>query len=111
MDSRLNLKLKDGYEPSVLLKYGFAPKFDEDTGEIKAYVKKIHIDGKYPEEQYFSFILHTNHILGGIFRKKFYYDAWMTGFHWDHLCKKEALQLVYDLIVDGIVEPAEEGGE
>lgn len=106
-DIRLNLKLKDGVEPSVLLKYGFVPKYDEDTGEIKKYYKKIHIADKKPDEKYFSFVLYTKHILGGIFRRRFYYEAWMTGFYWDDLCHKEALQLFYDLIQDGIVEPAE----
>ena len=108
MNRKLNLKLKDGVKPSVLLEYGFSPKYDEDTGEIIKYIKKIHIEGKYPEEKHFTFELYTNHIKGGIFRRTFYYDAWMSGFHWDGLCKKEALQLFYDLIIDGIVEPADE---
>lgn len=109
MAEYLNLKLKDGIEPSVLLKYGFAPKYDEDTGEIKEYTKKIHIDGKKPDEKYFTFVLYTKHILGGIFRRSFYYKAWMTGFSWSNVCEKEALQLLYDLIIDGIVEPADVG--
>ena len=108
MSERLNLKLKDGVDPSVLLKYGFVPKYDEDTGEIKKYIKKIHISGKHPDEHYFSFVLYTKHILGGIFRKNLYYKAWMTGFQWNCLCEKEALQLFYDLIIDGIVEPVDE---
>ena len=107
MAEKLNLKLKDGIAPSVLLEYGFAPKFDEDTGKIKEYRKTIHIGGKKPDEKYFTFVLYTEHILGGIFRRRFYYKAWMTGFNWDNICEKEALQLLYDLIIDGIVEPAE----
>ena len=39
MTRQLNLKIKDGIEPAVLLNYGFAPKYDEDTGEIKEYIK------------------------------------------------------------------------
>ena len=108
MTRQLNLKIKDGIEPAVLLNYGFAPKYDEDTGEIKEYIKKIHIDGKKPDEHHFTFVLYTKHISGGLFRRNFYYKAWMTGFQWDGLCHKEALQVFYDLIVDGIVEPAEE---
>lgn len=103
MTKRLNLKLKDGVEPSVLLKYGFVPKYDEDTGEIKEYIKEIHMEG----EQHFTFVLYTKHILGGIFRRSFYYEAWMSGFSWSNVCEKEALQLLYDLIINGIVEPAE----
>jgi len=112
MDQRLNLKLKNGVEPSVLVKYGFAPKYDEDTGEIKEYKKKIHIAGKKPDESYFTFVLCTKHIMGGIFRRRFYYEAWMSGFSWNNVCEKESLQLLYDLFVDGIVEPAPtaEGG-
>lgn len=108
MRNWLNLKLKDGIEPSALLNYGFAPKYDEDTGEIKEYIKKIHIDGKKPDEHHFTFVLYTKHILGSLFKRNFYYEAWMTGYQWDCLCHKEALQLFYDLIKDGIVEPAEE---
>ena len=107
MTRMLNLKLKDGVEPSVLLKYGFAPKYDEDTGEIKEYRKKIHIEGKKPDERHFTFVLYTTHIMGGLFRRSFYYEAWMSGFSWNNVCEKEALQLLYNLIVDGIVEPAE----
>ena len=107
MTKYLNLKLKDGVEPSALIEYGFMPKYDEDTGEIKEYKKKIHIEGKKPDESYFTFVLYTKHIMGGIFRRIFYYEAWMSGFSWDNVCEKEALQVLYDLFVDGIVEPAE----
>ena len=107
MAEYLNLKLKDGVEPSALVKYGFVPKYDEDTGEIKEYKKKIHIDGKNPDEKHFTFALYTKHIRGGIFRRSFYYEAWMSGFSWSNVCEKEALQLLYDLFIDGIVEPAE----
>lgn len=109
MNCGLNLKLKDGVEPSVLLKYGFLPKYDEDTGKIKSYRKKIHIVGAYPEEQHFSFILYTKHIIK-MWRRRFEYEAWMTGFTWNGLCHKEVLQTLYDLIIDGIVVPAEMEG-
>ena len=46
MSERLNIKLKGDVDASVLLKYGFVPKYDEDTGEIKEYRKKIYIEGK-----------------------------------------------------------------
>lgn len=108
MSEYLNLKLKDGLEPSILLKYGFIPKYDEDTGEIKKYLKEIYMGGKGMDKHHFTFVLHTQHILGGIFRKKLYYDAWMTGFTWSHLCDSRALNLVYNLIKDGVVEPYEE---
>ena len=106
MIKTLNLKLKDSIEPSVLLKYGFKPKYDVDTGEIKEYIKKIHIEGSRPDEQYFSFILYTKHWSGILLHKLFYYDTWMSGFNWSNVCQKEALQLLFDLITDGIVEIA-----
>ena len=107
MSERLNIKLKDGVEPSALVKYGFVPKYDEDTGEIKEYKKKIHIKGKEPDEKHFTFVLYTKHIMGGIFRRSFYYEAWMSGFSWSNVCEKEALRLLFDLITDGIIEIAE----
>ena len=106
MPEYLNLKLKDGLEPSVLLKYGFIPKYDENTGEIKQYSKEIYMGGKGRNKHHFTFVLYTKHILKA-FRRKFYYEAWMTGFMWDHLCDSRALNLVYDLIKDGVVEPYE----
>ena len=106
--ANLNIKLKDGLEPSVLLKYGFIPKYDEDTGKVKEYRKKIHIDGDERNEKYFTFVLNTRCINKGIFRRRFYCDAWMTMFSWSNICEKETMKLLYDLIVDGIVELAEE---
>lgn len=87
----------------MLIKYGFVPKYDEDTGEINAYKKKIHIDGEGSDESYFTFVLRTK---TGIFQKLFDYEAWMSMFEWTSVCKKEAMQLLYDLIIDGIVEPS-----
>lgn len=107
MINYLNLKLKDDFQPAVLLNYGFVAKYDEDTGLIKEYVKKIHIAGEKPDEKHFTFKLNTLETQGGLFRRKFSYDAWMTGFSWSNVCEKEALQLLYDLITDGIVEPAD----
>ena len=110
MANELNLKLKDKVEPSVLLKYGFTPKYDEDTGKVKEYRKKIHIEGKHPDEKHFTFVLKTRCTTKGIFRRKICYEAWMTGWSWSSICEKEAMQLLYDLITDGIVELAEERG-
>ncbi len=106
--ANLNIKLKDGLEPSVLLKYGFIPKYDEDTGKVKEYRKKIHIDGERNNEKHFTFVLNTRCINKGAFRRKLHYEAWMTMCSWSNVCEKEAMQLLYDLIIDGIVEPAEE---
>ncbi len=105
MSEQLNFKLKDGVEPSILVKYGFVPKYDEDTGEIKEYIKKFYIDADKLGEKHFTFVLYTKHISGGLFRRRFYYKAWLSGFSWSDVCDKEAFQLLYDLIIDGVVEP------
>lgn len=107
MAKQLNFKLKDGVEPSVLLKYGFAPKYDENTGEVKEYINKIHIEGCGSHEKYFTFVFYTEYSKGGLFRKRFYYQAWMSGFNWNDLCTEEAAEVLYRLIIDGIIEPAE----
>ena len=99
----LNLKLKDGVEPSELLKYGFVQKYDEDTGEIKEYTKKIHIARKGFQESHFTFVLRKDN-RSGIFSRFFKYEAWMTGFSWGNVCEREALKLLYDLFIDGIAE-------
>ena len=103
----LNLKLKDGIDPSVLLKYGFIPKYDEDSGKVKMYLRKIHIDGANRDEKHFTFELHSEQISQGhfLFRRTFTYQAWMSMYSWSDVCEKEAMQLLYDLIIDGIVEP------
>lgn len=107
MNNLLNLRLRKEIDPSILVKYGFTPKYDEDTGEVKEYIKKIHVSDTPPRDKYFTFVLETEHTKCSIFRRRFSYNAWMTGFCWNHVCEKEALQLLYNLIIDGIVEPAE----
>ena len=98
-----NQDLQDKNEEEKLLKeYSYKEKVLK-----KEYKKKIHIEGKKPDEKYFTFVLYTKHIMGGIFRRSFYYEAWMSGFSWSNVCEKEALQLLYDLFIDGIVEPTE----
>lgn len=106
MSYKMNLKLKDGVEPSVLVKYGFAPKYDEETGQIKKYVKEFLISvekNNRQERHHFTFEMYTDD--SRFFRRIFHYKAWMSVFQWEHFCHKETMQLLYDLIIDGIVEP------
>lgn len=107
MNENMNLKLKDDLDPSILEKYGFLPKYDEDTGKVIKYIRKIHISGKHPEEKHFTFIFDTRHIKESWFKRKIAFDAWMSGFDWGHFCEPEALELFFDLIKDGVIEPAE----
>ena len=105
MSRHLNLQLKDGVGPKELLKYGFLPKYDEDTGEIKEYYRKFVIDNF--GERHFTFSLYPKS--GGWFKwlKRFEYTAWMSGFNWGDVTTDECMKLLYDLIINGIVEPAE----
>lgn len=103
----LNLQLKDGVEPSELLQFGFAPKYNEDTGEIKEYRREIVIDREsaVSEKKYFVFVVRKSWLRRGF--KRFEYDAWMTGFSWSDVATTECMQLLYDLFTKGIAEPAE----
>lgn len=74
MSYSLNLQLKDGIQPEKLLEFGFIPKYDEDTGEIKEYYR-------------------------------------MSGFNWNSIATTKCMQLLYDLFVNGIVEPTKKAVE
>ena len=100
----LNLKLKDGVEPNVLENFGFIPKYDENTGKIKLYQRKFVIDDG--SEKYFKFILYTEN-KHRLFRR-FEYMAWMSGFNWSSTIDNNCMKMLYDLIINGIVEPADE---
>lgn len=104
MANLLNIKLKNGIEPSILLRYGFAPKYDENTGQIKEYTKKILVSADN-EEQYFTFELHQN--ASGVLSRIFHYKAWMSVFNWGNVCSSEIMNLLFDLIIDGVIEPVE----
>ncbi|MBR3592171.1 MAG: hypothetical protein IKL46_04900 [Clostridia bacterium] len=97
----LNLQLKDGIEPKELLKFGFVPKYDTDTGEIKEYYRKFWINEQ--EKRHFTFVLHRD--WHSKLFKRFEYEAWMTGFNWSEVATPECMQMLYELIINGIVEP------
>lgn len=96
----LNLKLKDGIEPKELEKYGFVPKYDIDTGKVKEYQRKFAIDNN--KDKYFKFILHTETKLHWF--KRFEYESCMTGFNWSDAVNNDCMKMLYDLIINGIVE-------
>lgn len=101
----LNLKLKDGVEPKELEKFGFVPKYDVNTGEIKKYQRKFVIDSKAADEKYFTFIVHTE-VRSRWFRR-FERKSWMSGFNWSDIADEQCMQMLYDLIINGIVEPVD----
>lgn len=105
MNYRLNLKLKENVSPEILLKYGFKPKYDIDTGEIIEYHRNIEIDnGK--ENRHFRFEVIA--CKKQYWFKHIFYDAWMSGFQWGDVTTKECLELLFQLIKDDIVEIAKE---
>lgn len=102
----LNLKLKDEVEPKELEKFGFVPKYDENTGKVKEYQRKFIIDPKRGNEKYFKFILHTE--VKHRWFKRFEYEAWMSGFDWSDVADNNCMKMLYDLIINGIAEPVDE---
>lgn len=101
----LNLKLKDGVEPKELEKFGFVPKYDVDTGKVKEYQRKFVI-GSNNSDKYFKFFLYTE--VGYHWFRRFEYEAWMSGFDWSDIADCNCMKMLYDLIINGIVEPADE---
>ena len=101
----LNLKLKDGVEPKELEKFGFVPKYDVNTGEIKEYQREFVIDSRGADKKYFKFIVHTE-VRHSWFRR-FKYEAWMSGFDWSDVADDKCMKMLYDLIINGIVEPVD----
>lgn len=99
----LNLQLKDGIEPKELLKYGFIPKFDTDTGEITEYYLRFWVDNR--EKRHFTFFLHKD--VRRKWLRRLSYEGWMTGCNWNEVATPECMKILYQLFVDGIVEPAE----
>lgn len=102
----LNLKLKDGVEPKELEKFGFVPKYDVNTGKIKEYQKEFIINPSRGDKKYFKFILYTETKYRWF--RRFEYEAWMSGFDWSDVTDDKCMKMLYDLILNGIVEPVDD---
>ena len=104
-----NLQIKSGVDVKELSKYGFYPKYDTYTGEIIEYVKSIKINNH--KEKHFTFKVHREYKTR-LF-KRIEVTGWMSGFDWDSLVYPECMKMLYELFINGIVEPIEEikGGE
>ena len=102
----LNLKLKDEIDPKELEKFEFVPKYDVDTGKVKEYQRRFVIDPKRGDEKYFKFILHTEAKYRWF--RRFEYEAWMSGFNWSDVADEKCMKVLYDLIINGIVETVDE---
>lgn len=99
-----NLQLKDGVDVKELMKYGFKPKYSEETGEVIEYSKRFEIDKKM--KKHFTFKLHREYKTR-LFRK-IEVTGWMSGFNWDNVASPECIKMLYELFINGIVEPTEE---
>ena len=99
------LKIKDDVDLKELEKFGFKPKYDEDTGELKEYYKEY--CEKLKEACYYEKI-------GFYVTKKkrlFSTKRNCCGHLWDIFSERfgnQIMNLIYDLIQAGLVEKVEE---
>lgn len=93
------LKIIDYFDASLLKNYGFKPKYDEDTGEIIAYIK---INNKK----------HKGIIIKEATKRKLrifkYYRKGKTEWKINPYSEYIDLDTLYDLIQAGLVEKVEE---
>lgn len=93
------LKIIDYFDASLLKNYGFKPKYDEDTGEIIAYIK---INNEK----------HKGIIIKEATKRKLrifkYYRKEKTEWKINPYSEYIDLDTLYDLIQAGLVEKAEE---
>lgn len=88
------LKIKDDVDLKELEKFGFKPKYDEDTGKITAYVKQI----KEKEYEGLNITLEKTKSKIRIFRRS---DTdWRINAYHDWF----DIETLYDLIQAGLVE-------
>ena len=86
------LKLKNNVDLKELEKFGFKPKYDEDTGEIKKYVKRA-------QNNNFNIIsFEKEQKLLGNYEMVNYWGLYIEK------VIKETIDLLYDLIKAGLVE-------
>ena len=99
------LKIKDSVDLKELEKFGFKPKYDEDTGELKEYYKEYRekINGISYFEQIGFYIVKE--------KRLFSTKRNCCGRTWDIFNEKfgsEIMNLLYDLIKADMVEKVEE---
>lgn len=98
------LKIKDNVDLKELEKFGFKPKYNEDTGELVEYYKEYLEPNKEREYDYYK------ETIKFIIKKE---KKWFTthrsccGGTWDIFDKNfgyKIIDLIYDLIQAGLVE-------
>lgn len=95
------LKIKDDVDLKELEKFGFKPKYDEDTGELKEYYKEYltNEDGHRYYETIRFYVIKS--------RRLFLTRCNCCGGTWDVFHSKfgyEIIDLIYDLIKADLVE-------
>ena len=95
------LKIKDDVDLKELKKFGFKPKFDEDTGEVKCYIKEFKIkDDRYVNGVVKEYIIFEIHRTKKFINKK----RWCCGATWNTFDSTKLEDFLYDLITAGLVE-------
>ena len=90
------LKIKDNVDLKELEKFGFVPKYDENTGEVKEYYKYVYGEDKLNERK-FRFEIFPY----GRFIKHY---AWLNCATWHDIANDEVQDTLYDLIKADLVE-------
>lgn len=97
------LKIKDDVELEELEKFGFKPKYDEDTGKVIEYRKLTY--GKKDEINAERVVMYFKpRTFGRIFKVR----AWISLADWSSGVSNEYMDTLYDLIQAGLVEKLEE---
>ena len=101
------LKIKNNVDLKELEKFGFKPKYDEDTGKIKIYKKTILKDNE--NKMLILKVECLKHITDNRFNPyyKFLYLDGDLSFENGNMF----MDFLYDLIQAGLVEKVEEGNE
>lgn len=99
------LRIKDDVDLKELEKFGFKPKYDEDTGELKEYYKE------YCEK--IGDAMYSEKIGFYIKKKKRFFSTKLQccGYVWNIFSQRfgsEMMDLIYDLIKKDLVEKVEE---
>ena len=95
------LKIKDGVDLKELEKLGFKPKYDEDTGELKVYIKEFIVKNKhYVDEKCKEYIIFEIYKINRFINKK----RWCCGATWNTFDSTVLEDCLYDLIQAGFIE-------
>ena len=90
------LKIKDSVDLKELEKFGFKPKYDENTGEVAEYYKLFYGEDKLNKHK-FKFIVQA-------YGRIFTHYGWLSCATWHDIANSEVQDAIYDLIQANLVE-------